>query len=86
MGGFRGEVTDEGLAWVRTALQNAGGGKIPGNFEQTAPLHNARQQRGNMPQKALRNPQTLALLKLLDLEYNLEPQDSDPPGSLTSSL
>ena len=80
MGGHRAEVTEEGVAWVREALGKAGGSRVPTNFEPTAPVHNPAQQRGRMPQKGLRNPQTLALLRLLDLPYNLEPQSEDSAG------
>lgn len=80
MGGFRGELTAEALAQVSQSLEQAGGSKIPHNFERTAPVHNPHQQRGKMPQTVHRNPQTLALLKLLDLPYNLEPQAQNGAG------
>ena len=39
-------------------------------------------KRGSMPRKAHRNPQTEALLELLDLPYNLEPVVAETPGRI----
>ena len=48
---------------------------IPPNFQPTAPAYSPGDpglQRGHMPQRPVRNPQTLALLGLLGLPYNLD--------------
>lgn len=82
MGGFRDEVTDEGVAWVSEALQRAGGPRIPSNFQLTAPVHNPQARRGTMPRRAYRNPQTEALLDLLGLPYNLEPNAEHALGRI----
>lgn len=65
---------------VREMLVAAGIGlRIPNNFQQTAPPYvdpgpgTRQQHRGCIPQESLRNPQTVALLTLLGLDYNLDP-------------
>jgi hypothetical protein len=48
---------------------------VPDNFVRTAPAYdpsNPRMQRGSMPTEALRNPQTVELLDMLGLPYNLD--------------
>lgn len=53
----------------------AGGARIPDNFAPTAPAYdpsNPAMQRGRMPTEMLRNPQTVALLDMLGLPYNLD--------------
>ena len=86
MGGFRDEVTADGVAWISQALQKVGGSKIPSNFQRTAPVHTPQAKRGSMPRQARRNPQTEALLKLLDLPYNLEPNVAENPGRMLACL
>lgn len=82
MGGFRDEVTSEGMDCVSQALQKAGGARIPSNFQITAPVHTPQARRGSMPRRAFRNPQTEAFLSLLDLPYNLEPNIINLPRKL----
>lgn len=82
MGGFRDEVTSDGMDWVSQALQKAGGARIPSNFQVTAPVHTPQARRGSMPRRAFRNPQTEAFLSLLDLPYNLEPTLINLPRKL----
>lgn len=59
---------------MRAALDAAGGDAIPHNFVPTAPAYDPRsgQRRGSMPRSSPRNPQTMAILQLLGVEYNLD--------------
>mmetsp|Transcript_40348 Transcript_40348/g.75589 ORF Transcript_40348/g.75589 Transcript_40348/m.75589 type:complete len:424 (-) Transcript_40348:268-1539(-) len=58
---------------VQELLQHRKSADIPLNFETTAPPYCASNPRKpRMPQKALHNPQTVAFLKSLQLEYNLD--------------
>jgi hypothetical protein len=51
----------------------AGGPAVPDNFSPTAPAYDPQgSRRGAMPPAPLRNPQTVALLALLGLDYNLD--------------
>ncbi|WIA35356.1 hypothetical protein OEZ86_003807 [Tetradesmus obliquus] len=64
----------EDVAFVEQLLQQRGSSSIPNNFAPTAPAYNpaAGRARGNMPRADLRNPQTEALLEMLQLPYNLD--------------
>jgi hypothetical protein len=56
----------------------AGGAAVPLNFAPTARAHDpAAPRRSAMPTDTQRNPQTEALLELLELDYKL---DGPPPG------
>eukprot|EP00955_Chlamydomonas_euryale_P116253 366406-Chlamydomonas_euryale.AAC.16 len=90
MGGLRAGPDAADVAAVRSALGARGGAAIPLNFEPTAPAYTAPPNpgfkvappRGRMPTTAVRNPQTVALLSMLGLQYNLEPQAvAGQPGS-----
>ncbi|GAB4818925.1 hypothetical protein N2152v2_005971 [Parachlorella kessleri] len=68
-------VTQAQLEDIRQRLQQQGGPRVPDNFVPTAPAYdpaNPRMQRGSMPTELPRNPQTVALLDLLGLSYNLD--------------
>jgi len=87
MGGSRNMLTQEALAKVEEALARAGGARIPHNFEPTAAAYDpSSQQKGRMPQTQTRNPQTVALLRMLGLPYNLEEGDPMQPGGFTCFL
>ena len=59
------------MSFVAERLQQHGS-QIPHNFVLTAPGHDPGQKgSGTMPKQALKNPQTLAFLELLGLDYNL---------------
>ena len=65
----------EDRAFVEKVLSERGGAAIPSNFQPTAPAYNptaGRNQKGRMPTVTPRNPQTVAFLEMLGLEYNLE--------------
>jgi lariat debranching enzyme len=69
--------TEAEVEAVRRLLAARGGPAVPPNFVQTAPPHDAAggaHQRGRMPRGGARNPQTVALLEMLGLPYNLDPQ------------
>ncbi len=59
---------------VRALLAARGGAAVPPNFAPTAPAHagGGEPRGGRMPREALRNPQTVALLEMLGLPYNLD--------------
>ncbi|KAG1670357.1 hypothetical protein FOA52_000117 [Chlamydomonas sp. UWO 241] len=83
MGGLRAGPSPADVAFVREALAARGGPAIPLNFEQTAapyvapanPGFKVAPRRGSMPTSSPRNPQTVALLDLLKLPYNLDHND-----------
>jgi len=79
VGAARAGPRPEDLAFVAAALEKAGA-KVPDDFVQTAPPHDASAppRRGRMPPAPLRNPQTEAFLALLGLPYNLD-HDAPPP-------
>ncbi|KAK9834519.1 hypothetical protein WJX74_003551 [Apatococcus lobatus] len=60
---------------IEDAFKGRGSCTIPHNFQPTAPCHDPQggQRRGSMPKSLPRNPQTLALLAMLGLPYNLDP-------------
>ena len=60
------------MSFVAQRLQQHGS-QIPHNFVLTAPGHDPGQKSsGSMPHHALKNPQTIAFLELLGLDYNLD--------------
>ncbi|KAK9903387.1 hypothetical protein WJX75_004587 [Coccomyxa subellipsoidea] len=73
MGALRRGPNLEDVQYVGEALAARGGPEVPHNFMPTAPGHDGRQRRGVMPTHAVRNPQTVALLEMLGLPYNLDP-------------
>ena len=81
MGGqVRGTTTEQARA-MKDLLAARGGPTIPQNFAPTAPAYDpARPQRGRMPQRLLRNPQTVQFLEMLGLPYNLERGGMAGPG------
>ncbi|KAL4420156.1 hypothetical protein ABPG77_008292 [Micractinium sp. CCAP 211/92] len=59
----------------RLLAERNGGTAVPRNFAPTAPAYDPaspQARMGRMPQRAERNPQTLAFLELLGLPYNLD--------------
>lgn len=63
-------------------LERRGHASIPANFATTDPPHDAaRPHKPRMPTTAHRNPQTVCLLDMLQLPYNLDLRDAprDPP-------
>ena len=68
-----GSTTTEQARAMKDLLAARGGPTIPQNFATTAPAYDpAGPQRGRMPQRLLRNPQTVHFLEMLGLPYNLE--------------
>ena len=66
---------------MKDLLAARGGPTIPQNFAPTAPAYDpAGPQRGRMPQRLLTNPQTVQLLEMLGLPYNLEQGGVAGPG------
>lgn len=69
-------VAPQDMQAVRELLAaQPGGARVPNNFSPTAPAHAAgvpERMQGTMPRAAVRNPQTVALLALLGLPYNLD--------------
>ena len=60
-------------AAVAAALEARGSAAVPLNFERTARAHDpAQPRRAAMPTSTPRNPQTVALLELLQLDYKLD--------------
>ena len=57
-------------------LAQRGHADVPLNFAPTAPPFQPehRNRRPQMPQTRFRNPQTVALLEMLELDYNLDQQ------------
>ena len=81
-------VTEAEVAQVQEMLhRRPQGGKIPENFEQTAPVHveNGCTRRGRMPQWSPRNPQTVALFDMLGLSYNLDFHSNSNSNNMYSS-
>ena len=92
MGGSRAELTAESLSHVQEILGARGGATLPLNFMPTVPAHDPsalskQRAQGRMPQQAIRNPQTVAFLKMLGLPYNLDHNATAPlpPGSTQPS-
>lgn len=59
MGRLRAGPKPEDVEFVRRALAERGGSRVPNNFTPTAPAYDpaAGQRRGRMPQHHVRNPQ-----------------------------
>lgn len=72
-GHLRAGPKKEDLEHVQQVLSQRGT-QVPNNFQMTAPAHDPHRKgnRGQMPRTAIRNPQTVAFLEMLGLEYNLE--------------
>ncbi|PNW87402.1 hypothetical protein CHLRE_02g146950v5 [Chlamydomonas reinhardtii] len=89
MGQLRSGPRPADLEYVQQALAARGGATIPHNFTVTAPPYDpaAGQRKGRMPQRHERNPQTVALMELLGLPYNLDHSElhggpgGPPPGA-----
>jgi hypothetical protein len=67
---------------VKAMLERRGHARVPSNFERTAAAHDPSHPRQpRMPSTAHRNPQTVALLQLLELPFNLDLRDAprNPP-------
>jgi lariat debranching enzyme len=82
-GGGRGPAPgrDAARAAVAAALAARGSADVPLNFERTARAHDpAQPRRAAMPTATPRNPQTCALLEMLQLDYKLDaPVPQQPP-------
>lgn len=66
------EPTESEVGWIKERLLQQDGPSIPQNFEQTVPYHSDPVFRNRtQPLPAMGNPQTDALLNLLDLEHIL---------------
>lgn len=70
-------VSEDQMNEIKRAILDKNGNStvIPANFQRTAPVckddSEGGPRRGRMPRTALRNPQTEALFRLLDVPYNL---------------
>jgi hypothetical protein len=64
----------EDVAYVKEVLEKRGIADIPSNFVATAPAYSpaSGRKRGSIPSSIPRNPQTVELLDMLGLEYNLD--------------
>ncbi|KAL6760061.1 lariat debranching enzyme, C-terminal domain-containing protein [Haematococcus lacustris] len=74
------------MEFVEQALAARGNANVPLNFQPTAPAFNPQlgtRQQGRMPARHVRNPQTEALLQLLQLPYSLD--HANPPKPTASS-
>ena len=73
-------VTEAQITEIQAVLAAMSGtsgdsGQIPLDFQPTAPAYSVQEdghRSGRMPQRAVRNPQTVALFQLLGLDYNLD--------------
>lgn len=64
---------------VKAMLERRGHAHIPANFARTDPPHDATHPRQpRMPTTSHRNPQTVCLLDMLQLPYNLDLRDAPP--------
>ncbi|KXZ49477.1 hypothetical protein GPECTOR_21g703 [Gonium pectorale] len=85
MGSLRTGPRPEDVQFVRRALAERGTSRIPDNFAATAapydPVAQAGQRKGRMPQRHERNPQTVALMEMLGLPYNLDHADVRGSGA-----
>ncbi|GLI69873.1 hypothetical protein VaNZ11_014590 [Volvox africanus] len=89
MGGLRSGPQPEDVVFVRQTLAARGTSRVPDNFVVTAESYNPAlgQRHGRMPQRHQRNPQTVALMDMLGLPYNLDHNDArgkGPPGTAPS--
>ncbi|GIL81793.1 hypothetical protein Vretimale_1395 [Volvox reticuliferus] len=89
MGGQRSGPRPEDLEFVQQTLAARGTSRVPDNFVITAEPYNPAlgQRQGRMPQRHQRNPQTVALLEMLGLPYNLDhhdPRGKGPPATAPS--
>ncbi|GFR48380.1 hypothetical protein Agub_g10272, partial [Astrephomene gubernaculifera] len=79
MGMLRSGPRPEDVEFVRQVFAARGSTRIPDNFTATAqpydPQRQQGQRKGRMPQRHERNPQTVALLEMLGLPYNLDHKD-----------
>ncbi|GLC41533.1 hypothetical protein PLESTB_001000700 [Pleodorina starrii] len=84
MGALRAGPRPEDVEFVRQVLAARGTSRVPDNFAVTAEPYNpaSGQRRGRMPQRHVRNPQTVALLEMLGLPYNLDHSDHVARGGV----
>lgn len=76
MGGMRSGPKASDKQFVEQLLEQRGSQAIPHNFQPTVPAYNPTAQgpkaKGRMPTQSIRNPQTVELLDMLQLPYNLD--------------
>ena len=85
MGSARSGPSAESLSRAQSALAARGGTSIPENFVRTAPTPQPGSKKGVLPQEAVRNPQTEAILQMLGLPYNLESPNAVVGESIMSN-
>jgi hypothetical protein len=93
MGALRRGAAASDLELVQQVLEGRGGPKVLDNFVQTAQPHQrpqaipgfkAPKQRGIMPSEHIRNPQTVSMLQMLQLPYNLDHKEEKERRALQS--